>query len=311
MAEGYGYGKVILFGEHFVVYGVPAIAAGVSKKTIATVEPGDNPGAEIIDNRPAVEGYKEKYVKEQRESLERIRLLLGIDFDKNPIKITLAGDLYCASGVGASAASCVAMARAISQHFGLGLTEEQINALGLEGDKAYATNPSGIDNTVSTYGGLVYFIKNLDGGENTMDQLKLGAPLYVVMGSTGITTKTKEAILKVKEKKEKNPEKFLELLKQAENLVGKARTALEVGDTQEIGKLMNENHVLLQEIEVSCPELDNLVQAARKAGALGAKMTGGGMGGYMVALTTKENQNRVSEALMAAGATHTIKAEIV
>lgn len=310
MTEAYGYGKVILFGEHFVVYGIPAIAAGISKRTIATIEAGDKPGIEVIDNREAVEGYKEKYREQQLESVERMKPQFGVNFDENPVKITLAGDLYCASGVGASAASCVSMARAISNYFNLDFSDEKINELGLEGDKAYAGNPSGIDNTASTYGGLVYFVRNLEGGDNTMERPKLKEPLYVIMGSTGITTKTSIAVAGVKERKGKEPEKYDVIFKEADALIARARTALESGNIEEVGRLMGENHKLLQQIEVSCAELDNLVEVANKAGAIGAKMTGGGLGGYMVCLVRKEDQERISDELIKAGATHTIKAEI-
>ncbi|MCK4327842.1 MAG: mevalonate kinase [Candidatus Diapherotrites archaeon] len=309
MSEAYGYGKVILFGEHFVVYGIPAIAAGISKKTVATIGAGDKPGIEIVDNRPAVEGYKEKYAEQQEESVGLMGPAFGVDFGEKPVKITLGGELFCASGVGASAASCVAIARAISGYFRLGLSDEKINAIAYEGEKAYAGNPSGIDNTASTYGGLVYFVKNFD-RPNTMERPVLKAPLYVIMASTGITTKTKVAVEGVRQRKEQEPEKYAGLFKEAEALVAEARKALEEGNAGEVGALMAKNHGLLQQIGVSCEELDGLVDAANSAGAVGAKMTGGGMGGYMVALVRQEDQDRISDELTRAGATHTIKAEI-
>ncbi len=293
MTEGYGYGKVILFGEHFVVYGLPAIAGGISKKTLAKVEEGTKPGIEIIDNRLTAKGYKEKYVEQQKESMERMKPLLGVDFEKNPVKITLSGDLYCASGVGASAASCVATARAISNYFQLELTNKQINACGLEGDKAYAGNPSGVDNTVSTYGSLVYFKK-----PNHMEQIQLKNPLHIVLGSTGVTTKTSEAVAGVKQRKEENQEEYSKLFNEAEILVNEARKTLEAGELEKIGEYMNKNHELLQKIGVSCKELDYLVTLARENGALGAKMTGGGLGGYMVCLAPNtETQNKISQAM--------------
>jgi len=305
MAEGYGYGKVILFGEHFVVYGMPAIAAGISRKTVATAERGTAPGITVADNRPAAPGYKEEYVQQQKESIERMKPFFGMDFNKNPVKITLAGDLYCASGIGASAASCVAMARAISGLFNLKLTDEKVNAAALEGDKAYAGNPSGIDNTASTYGGLIYYIKGLP-----LERPKLGKPLSIVMANSGITTQTKTAVERVKAGRDKEPEKYAKIFKEEEAVIAQARAALEKGDSAKAGALMKKNHSLLQQMGVSCDKLDKLVAAAEKAGAIGAKMTGGGMGGYMFALVRPEDQDRVADELMKAGAQHTIKAEI-
>ncbi|MCK5038332.1 MAG: mevalonate kinase [Thermoplasmata archaeon] len=301
MATGSGFGKAILFGEHFVVYGNASIASGISKKTEVILVEGTEPGFKIIDKRPAAEGYIEKYAEAQRESVELMnKAVWHLDFDKTPVEVTIAGDLYCASGVGASAASCVAMARAVSEHFDLNLSEEEINKCGLEGDKAYAGTPSGIDNTCSTYGGLIFFRKNLDGGENQMDQLTLGKPLNILLVSTGITTKTKLAVDGVRERKEQDPEEYEIVFEEAEKVVIQAKDALAEGNLIKVGQLMDENHELLQEIRVSHPELDHLVDLTRDNDALGAKMTGGGMGGYMIALfadaETQEEAARVCES---------------
>jgi len=291
----FGYGKVILFGEHFAVYDIPAIAGPVGKTTTAVVEESTTPGIEVVDNRKASSGYKEKYAEIQKEANKRMAEKMGVDAK---VKITLAGDLYCGSGIGASAASCVAVARALSDYFKLGLSDEEINDVAFEGEKAYAGNPSGVDNTVATYGKLVFFKKN----PPVMETIEVGKPFTIVIANTGITTKTKEAIAKVAAAKEKEPEKFEKIFAEADELVMLARKALEMGEP--FGELMNRNHELLQEIGVSCEELDKLVEAARNAGALGAKMTGGGLGGYMVALA--EDGEKVEKALKDAGAETTM-----
>lgn len=290
MATGHGFGKVILFGEHFVVYGRPTIASGISKRTVAELMAGSNPGFNIVDNRPAAPGYIAKYAESQIKSVKLMNdAVWHLDFHKNPVDMTLGGDLYCASGVGASAASCVAMARAVSEHFKLGLNDEQINLCGLEGDKAYAGTPSGIDNTCSTYGGLIYFKKNLEGGKNTMDRMKLGKPLDIIMVSTGITTKTEEAVAGVRERMKQHPDEYARIFDEAENIVGQAKEALAAGDVELVGKLMDQNHILLQKAGVSHEKLDYLCELTKKNHALGAKMTGGGMGGYMVAVFSCPN----------------------
>ncbi len=316
MATGYGYGKVILFGEHFVVHGKPSIASGISRKTVAELRPapelgfnivdkrpGREMGFHIIDKRPAAEGYIKKYEEAQRKSVDLMnKAVWHVDFDRNPVEVILGGDLYCASGVGASAASCVAMARAVNEHFGLDLSAEQINLCGLEGDKAYAGTPSGIDNTCSTYGGLIYFRKNMQGGANTIERIQLGKPLDIIMVSTGITTRTEEAVAGVRERLKQNPEEYGRIFGEAEQIVAKAKDALANGDAEAVGKLMDENHRLLQRIGVSHEKLDYLVDLCRKNHALGAKMTGGGMGGYMVAVFTCPNcQEKAAKACEAEG----------
>jgi mevalonate kinase len=304
-----GFGKVILFNEHFVVYGIPAIASAVGNRTIAIVEPTNDltpSGAEgsiagngwvLEDERPANPGYKTEKFEHQKESIELVLKAAKFDALQNNIKITLGGDLKAVGGVGASAAVCVSIARALNEEYNLGFDEDRINQIAYEGEKAYAGNPSGIDNTASTYGGLIWFAKNLEGGPNTMERVKLKQPVEMVMGNTGLTANTKAAVAGVRERKEKDPEKYEAIFKQSRELVEKARTELDKYDLEAVGILMNQNHELLQQIEVSHERLDKLVEIARDQGALGAKMTGGGLGGYMVALTPgKELQEQVAGA---------------
>jgi len=290
MGTGHGYGKVILFNEHFVVYGIPAIASAIDRKTIAEVKRCSGSPFILHDNREATPGYKEDKAEQQRESIERIKRAMGID---ECIEIWLHGDLRAASGIGASAASCAAIARAIADEFSLSFTDEEINGFAYEGEKAYHGNPSGIDNTCATFGGLVWFIKG-----KGMERLSLPQPVEIVMGDTGRVANTKKAVEGVRERREKYREKYDEIFKEAEKLAHEAREALLAGDWNRVGKLMNTNHHLLQEIEVSSPELDHLVEVAMENGAYGAKMTGGGLGGYMVALTPgRELQEKVAKAI--------------
>jgi len=286
MGKGSGFGKVILFNEHFTVYGIPSIASAIDRATTATVEPFKGTGWIIDDRRKATPGYKEEKLEQQRDSIERILKAAGIDTTRNPIKITLGGDLVAASGIGASAASCTAIVRALSDEFNLGLSDDRINELAYEGEKGYHGTPSGIDNTAATYGGLIWFVR---GTPDVVERIKLEHPIEIVMGNTGLVTDTKAAVAGVRERKEKNPKKYGKIFKEAENLAHRARKALEGYNLKAVGKLMNENHKLLQKIEVSRKELDFLVNLARKKGALGAKLTGGGLGGNMVALTPGED----------------------
>ena len=280
MAKATGYGKCILFNEHFVVYGVPSIVSAIGDTTVATVEETDSGGVHIVDKRPATPGYKEGKREQQKDSLNRILKVMNIDPKKN-LTITLGGTLYAASGVGASAASCTAIARALDQYFDMGLTDEKINETAYEGEKGYHGTPSGVDNTASTYGGLIWFVR---GEPNIFESITMN-PVEIVMGNTGKVANTKAAVAGVKKRKEENPEKYDNIFAEADTMVHAAKKALESNDLAAVGNLMNVNHQLLQQIEVSNADLDMLVETARDAGALGAKMTGGGLGGYMVALT--------------------------
>jgi mevalonate kinase len=293
--EGIGFGKAILFNEHFVVYGVPAIVSAIGKYTVAKVNPMNETGWKIIDNRKATPKYKEDKLEQQKDSINRILKKMNIDLSNEGIEIILDGTLHCASGIGASAASCVAIARALSNHYGLNLSDEQINDIAFEGEKGYHGTPSGIDNTASAYGGLIWFEK---GENNVIERISIPGPIEIVMGDSGKVANTAAAIAGVRDRKEKNPKKYEEIFDRAENIAYLAKNALINEDYKEIGKLMNENHRLLQQIEVSSRELDFMVKLARDNGALGAKLTGGGLGGSMIALTPgKEVQEEVANAI--------------
>ena len=287
MGKGSGFGKTILFGEHFVVHGVAGIASAVDSVANAKVKKTQK-GINITDERTGAKGYAEKKRLQQLESIERMLIAMNKDPKKVAIDIWLGGNLPGFSGLGASAASSVAIARAIAQEFKLDLSNEKINNIAYEAEKAYAGNPSGIDNTAATFGGLIWFKKNLITGSNEIEQLKIPEPVEIVIANTGIVANTKAMVAGVAERKEKNPKKYDVFFKQAEDLAIKGKVALQVFNLRKVGSLMNKNHHLLQEIEVSCKELDFLVELARKKGAIGAKMTGGGGGGCILALTPGE-----------------------
>ncbi|MFW9973767.1 MAG: mevalonate kinase [Candidatus Thorarchaeota archaeon] len=303
MATGSGKGKTILFGEHFVVYGLPALAAGIASETTATVTPLSPAGWKLVDNRPAVPGYKEEKYEEQRASIENILKHLKIDITKTGFQIELAGDLVCASGIGASAASCVAIARALNDEYSLGLDVYQINEAAYIGEMGYHGTPSGLDNTASTFGGLIWFVRDLKGGAPKFETLKLEKSANLVIASTGLTASTKIVVGDVKKKKEADPDWFESISKEYNKLVSDARDALIGLRFDEVGALMNKNHRLLQQLTVSCKELDNLVNVARENGAIGAKMTGTGRGGNMIALAPdKATMRKIADALEKSGA---------
>lgn len=297
MGKGSGFGKTILFNEHFVVHGVPGIVSAINSVADAEVKKTGK-GITIRDERKGPEGYAEKKRVQQMESIERMLKAMDIDPKQASFRIWLGGNLPGFSGIGASAASSVAIARAIAEEIEMDLTDERINYIAYEAEKAYAGTPSGIDNTAATFGGLIWFKRNLDGGPNMIERLNIREPVEVVIGNTGIVANTKAMVAGVAKREKKHPKKYNALFKQAEEMASIARKALEDFALKKVGKLMNENHRLLQEIEVSCKELDYLVNLAREQGAFGAKLTGGGGGGCMVALTPgKDLQEAVASAM--------------
>ncbi len=298
MGFGKDYGKTILFGEHFVLYGFSAIASALGSSTTANVKIIEGKGWIVDDQRPETPGYKIKKFEEAQQSIKNVLEYLKIDTDSQKLEITFAGDLIAASGVGASAAQCTSLARALNDSFNLNLDDEKINEAAYEGEKAYHGTPSGIDNTASTYGGLIWFVKNLSGGKNTMDLLQSPIKMPLIIANSGITASTAEVVADVRRLKDENPNKFEKIFKEYKEIADKAKMALLEGNIATIGNLMNQNHKLLQEITVSGEINDKLVKIALKNGAIGAKMTGTGRGGLVIALTENEKiQEKIAKAI--------------
>jgi mevalonate kinase len=297
MEFGKGFGKAILFNEHFVVYGIPGIASAIGLATTAEATDHDEEGGLIIDDqRKASEGYKEGYANAMEESVTRMSKAMGIDRTITQVKVTLGGDLFAAGGIGASAAACVSIARALNAHLKLGLDDEQINAVAFEGEKAYAGTPSGIDNTASTFGGLIEF-QRVE-GKSVIKRMRIKSPIEIVMGNTGIIVHTKEIVAGVRARKEKDPQKFETLFKEAEAIIPRAKQALTTYDIKKLGTLMNEANTHLEAIGISSPQLEKLIAIAKRNGAWGAKITGSGVGGFMLALTPgKDLQEKVASAI--------------
>jgi mevalonate kinase len=293
MAKGTGFGKTILIGDQFVLDEVPAIVSSISFETVTTVERIDGEGWILEDNRIEVPGYKEKKKEQQARSIDRILEVMKIDTKKNPIKITCGGTLLAGSGVGASAASCVSLARALDAEFDLGSSIEEINQVAWQGEFPYHGVASGVDNTASTYGGLLLF--QLIKGQQHFEKIKTPKPFEIVLANSGITANTAALDEFIDKQKKDDPKLFAARLKTITAQAYDMKKALEAGDLNHVGEIMSENHKLLIDMVMSHEILDYLCKSALKNGALGAKVTGGGRGGYMVALTSgKELQEKVA-----------------
>jgi len=309
MAQGTGFGKTILIGDQFVLDEVPAIVSAISFETETTVERIDGEGWVLEDNRIEVPGYKEKKKEQQVGSINRILEVMNFDVKKNPIKITVGGNLLAGSGVGASAASCVSLARALNAEFNLGYSIEQINHVAWQGEFPYHGVASGVDNTASTYGGLLRFW--LKDGKQNFEKIKTPKPFEIVLCNSGITANTAALDEYIEVQKKDNAKLFRSRLDAIVSQGADMKKALEAGDFENVGRLLTENHKLLFDMNMSHEILDRLCKLALENGALGAKVTGGGRGGYMIALTPgKELQDKVASAFEKAGYNLIIKATI-
>jgi mevalonate kinase len=295
MAKGTGFGKTILIGDQFVLDEVPAIVSSIPFETVATVERIDGDGWILEDNRIEVPGYKEKKKEQQALSINRILEVMNVDVKKTPIKITYGGTLLAGSGVGASAASCVSLARALNVEFNLGCSIEEINRVAWQGEFPYHGVASGVDNTASTYGGLLLFqVKNRQQHFEKVQTLK---SFEIVLANSGITANTALLDVFIEQQKKGDPELFASRLKIITAQAYEMKHALEAADLENVGKIMSKNHELLTDMDMSHETLDYLCKLALEKGALGAKVTGGGRGGYMVALTPgKKLQDTVATA---------------
>jgi len=299
-------GKVILFGEHAVVYGRPAIAAPVTQvkaKAIVTANPRGAPG-EIRVQAPGVG------LESTLEALDPAHpLAAAIQGTVYALKvkripactIRITSTIPVAAGMGSSAAVSVAVIRVLSAFLGHPLPDEKVSALAYEVEKIHHGTPSGIDNVVVTYARPVYFIKG-----KPIEVLEVERAFTLVIGDTGIASPTAAAVGEVRKAWQAEKSQYEAYFESIGAIAQSARQAIESGGVELLGPLMDANHGVLRKIGVSCAELDSLVVAARRAGAWGAKLCGGGRGGNMIALVPPARAEEIAKALAAAGAVRTI-----
>lgn len=297
MGTGIAFGKTILIGDAFVLREVPAIVSSIPFETECAVERlSEGQAWTLEDNRTEVPGYKDKKKEQQVDSINRILEVMNVDVQNNPINITYGGSLLAGSGVGASAASCVSLARALNDEFNLDFSIEDINHVGWEGEFAYHGIPSGVDNTASTFGGLILY--HIENKKTHWEHINLKEPVEVVLGNSGVTADTSKLDAHVEAQKEKEPELFKQRLQTVREQAMEMKKALEDYDLAKVGQIMSANHEILIDMDLSHETLIYLCNMAVELGALGAKVTGGGRGGYMSSLTPgKELQDKVASAM--------------
>lgn len=308
MAVGTAPGKVILLGEHAVVYGQPAIAVPVTQvQATAIVE--DAPAGTGITIFAVDLGRRFRLSEGQsrgraaaalartvHNTLERIGRPANLD-----LEIRVSSTIPIGSGLGSGAAVATAVVRALVQHLGGYLTSRGVSDLVYQTELLHHGTPSGIDNTVIAFGKPVYFIK-----DRCDEVFWPGRPFWLAIGDTGIPSSTREVVADVRKGWERDRASYDARFAAIGALVARAREALIKGDLRELGQLMTANQQELQAIGVSAEPLDRLIAAAMDAGALGAKLSGSGRGGNMIALVDEATRDAVAAALQRAGARNVI-----
>ncbi|HEY4720552.1 MAG TPA: mevalonate kinase [Anaerolineae bacterium] len=298
-------GKIILFGEHAVVYGRPAIAVPVTQvQATATIRPGGH-GIVIqaIDTHETIAldraGPNHPLAAIVRSTLKHLGIFTA------DLSITVRSTIPIASGLGSGAAVSTAIVRALAMWANVALDDATVNTLVYEIEKLHHGTPSGIDNTVIAYNRPVYFIKG-----QPIQTFTVACPFTVAIGNTGIASPTKIAVGDVRYNWETDRDQYEARFDQIGAVAQEARAAIEAGQTDRLGPLMDRNQELLRAITVSSPELERLIDAAKSAGAAGAKLVGGGRGGNMIALVDESNREAVVAALKDASAISVIVTEV-
>jgi mevalonate kinase len=296
-------GKVILCGEHAVVYGQPAIALPLREiRAIATIM--DAPaGSGIVCAAPDIQQQWTLPTAVETPLAQLISLTLRqLEITPLPdLQITLRSPIPIARGMGSGAALGVALVKALATHLGHPLDPASVSALVYESERAYHGTPSGIDNTVVSYEQPVWFARS-NNETLTIQPLQINTPFELVIGDTGVRAPTHITVGGVRQRRQQEPQRYDQLFAEIGVVAHSVRQQLAQGHIHAVGQLLDRNQQLLREIGVSSPELERLIEAAHMAGASGAKLSGGGGGGIMLALVDGAHAAAVGHALRIAGA---------
>ncbi len=306
--------KIILFGEHAVVYGRPAIAIPVTEvKARAVVTPAiRGTQGSVHIQAPDIDLEDDlSHLPDAHPLAATIRQVLSaLGVPRSPACIVrVTSTIPVAAGLGSGTAVTIAILRAYAAFLGRPLSDERVSELAYEVEKLYHGTPSGIDNTVITYAMPVYFQRQ-ERGSPLIETFRVSQPFSILIADTGISSPTSTAVGDVRKAWQAELERYEALFDAAGEIAHTARQLIERGSPDLLGPLMDRNQALLQQMGVSSPDLERLITAARSAGALGAKLSGGGRGGNMIALIPAEKAEQISVALKNAGAVRTIVTRI-
>jgi len=292
-----GHGKIILLGEHAVVYGRHAIAAPVPLAIQSQIE-DIKEGVEIMIPRWGVEQTLHPHARNPQSFDQPFALILDkLDLADRAMRITVFANVPRAMGLGGSAAIAVSIIRAMDRHFTLGLEDEEVNRLAFECEKVAHGTPSGIDNTMATYGELLLYRKD---DPPVVKRLKTPRPITMVIGMSGVESLTAKMVAGVRRAWERNPVLYERIFDGIDDLSRQGARAIQSHDLEHLGEVMNVCQGLLNSLQVSSWEIEEMIQIARNNGALGAKLTGGGGGGSIIALCP-DNAAAVTGALENSG----------
>ena len=304
-------GKVILFGEHAVVYARPAIAVPVAKvKATATLT--DAPagtGCTII--APDI-GTHIRLSSHKHDPLAlAVRLAAeeaGIETEPD-WELTVNSDIPIAGGMGSGAAVSAALAKAVFAHSILPdnrrTTPATVNRIVYEVEKLHHANPSGIDNTVVVYAQPVWFVRG-----QPPQRFDIARPFHLVIADTGIASSTAAVVSDVRRAWECDKLAYEEIFDGIGEIAEDARQAIVSGEVDALGPLMRKNQHLLRQLDVSSKELERLIAIAEDAGASGAKLSGAGRGGNLICVVEPDSVEKVRKALQAGGAVGTVVTQV-
>ena len=299
-------GKAILFGEHAVVYGRPAIAVPVTQvqvKVSILADPLGPPGRVHIQAPDIeLENDLDNLPADDPIALAVLGVMRALAADHLPaLHLRVSSTIPVAAGLGSGAAVSVAILRALSAFLGHPLPNETVSELAFEVEKRHHGTPSGIDNTVVTYARPIFFTRG-----QPFEILQPAEAIILIIADSGLKSPTRLAVAGVREAWQADPDRYEALFDAIGQVSQRARQLITGGPVLALGPLMTENHHLLQQVGVSSAELDFLVETALQAGAAGAKLSGAGRGGNMIALAGAENVEKISTALARAGAKRVI-----
>ena len=294
--RSYASGKIILLGEHAVVYGRPALAAPIPLAVEARVV--DSADTVLLIPRWGIE-QRVPPMSENPQGVTGILALLleRLDLASRALTIEAFPNVPRAMGLGGSSALAVAVIRALSDHFKLDLSNERVNELAFECERAAHGTPSGVDNTIATYGSTLLFENN---GSPSFQEVRPAGSVSIAIGISGKESLTATTVAQVRKAWERQPERYERIFDQIGDLTRAGTEALQDGAYQELGELMNLCQGYLNALQVSTPELEELIHIARRRGAVGAKLTGGGGGGSVIALCP-DGADDVVEAMQNSG----------
>jgi len=298
MIEASAPSKVIIVGEHFVVKGQPAIAAALDVRSKARIE--ENLKGIIIRSinlnfEVMIPMELSGSLPKEVEPFRRILKTMSERYGKlRPAKITLESEIPVGSGMGSSASTFAAFTAAYSRYLGVELSLDEVNEIVYEAECVVHSKPSGIDNTIVTYGGVIAYRK----GEGFLRlNVKINQDYAWLVADTGVRRSTGDLVRRVLDLYDKYEEVLMPLYHAAGHLAIEAAKALEQGDYEKLGELMNINQGMLEAIGVSTLQISEIVYKAKEAGALGAKLTGAGGGGAVLILAKRGDLNEVEEAI--------------